>query len=100
MMGFASLILSNDFFLLFSGVCRFWVAIAKFAAAGLQERSLKLPRWQPPPADITYIEAALQDADQQRGYRAAALLLQRTLGLGISRWHPSPLDAIAEAGRA
>jgi hypothetical protein len=33
------------------------------------------------------------------GWRAAALLLQRMLDAGVSRWHPDPLAAIAEAER-
>jgi hypothetical protein len=35
--------------------------------------------------------------DEQRGYRAAALLLQRMERCGVSRWHPDPLAAIAKA---
>jgi hypothetical protein len=58
---------------------------------------LALPPWQPPPCNIGNMAAALNDPDEQRGYRAAALLRQRMERCGVSRWHPDPLQAIAEA---
>ena len=74
-----------------------WIDVATFAAGCAQERALNLPPWQPPPCNIGNIAAALNVTDEQRGYRAAALLLQRMLDAGVSRWHPDPLRAIAEA---
>ena len=74
-----------------------WAAVARFAAACCQERALALPPWQPAPCDIPNIEAALQETDEKRGYRAAALLLQRMLAAGVSRWHPDPLRGLDEA---
>ena len=50
--------------------------------------------WQPAPCNIA---SALDESDPQRSYRAAALLLQRMLAAGVSRWHPNPLAALAEA---
>jgi hypothetical protein len=58
---------------------------------------LNLPPWQPPPCCISNIASALNVADEQSGWRAAALLLQRMESWGVSRWHPDPLRAIAEA---
>jgi hypothetical protein len=76
-----------------------WFEVATFCAACAQERALNLPPWQPPPCNIGNIAAALDDADEQRGYRAAALLLQRMLAANISRWHPNPLEALEQAER-
>ncbi len=74
-----------------------WFDVATFCASCAQSRRLNLPPWQPPPCNIGNIAAALNDLDPQRGYRAAARLLQRMLDAGVSRWHPDPLAAIAEA---
>lgn len=41
--------------------------------------------------------AALAEPDEQRGYRKAALLLQRLLAAGVSRWHPNPVAACEAA---
>jgi hypothetical protein len=41
--------------------------------------------------------AALNDPDEQRGYRAAALLRQRMERCGVSRWHPNPIAACEAA---
>jgi hypothetical protein len=78
---------------------RRWIDVATFAAGCAQSRALRLPPWQPPPCGIGNIEAALNVSDEQSGYRAAALLLQRMERCGVSRWHPDPLAAIAEAER-
>jgi hypothetical protein len=43
------------------------------------------------------VQAALAQPDDHTGQRAAAELVQKMLSLGISRWHPDPLQAIAEA---
>jgi hypothetical protein len=74
-----------------------WEDVATFAASCAQSRALDLPPWQPPPCHISNIESALKVVDEQSGWRAAALLLQRMLDAGVSRWHPDPLAALAEA---
>ena len=77
---------------------RSWFDVATFCAACAQERALRLPPWQPPPCDIGNIAAALDRVRHpQRGYRAAALLLQRMLDAGVSRWHPDPVAACEAA---
>jgi hypothetical protein len=42
------------------------------------------------PCSIGNIAPALAVTDEQRGCRAATLLLQRMLDVGVSRWHPNP----------
>jgi hypothetical protein len=76
-----------------------WINVATFSASCAQSRALHLPPWQRPPCNLhdTEIEAALAIHDEQRGYRAAALLRQRMERCGVSRWHPDPLRAVAEA---
>ena len=75
-------------------------ASARFASYYMQTENLSLMPWETPPVWIDDIEAALaaddEDADTKK-IREAALLLQRMLALGISRYHPDPLHAIAEA---
>jgi|SRR6266851_579011 len=73
-----------------------WFDVATFCASCAQSRALNSPPWQPPPCNIGNIAAALDDPDEQRGYRAAALLRQRMERCGVSRWHPNPVAAIAE----
>jgi hypothetical protein len=67
-----------------------------FAASCAQTRSLGLQPWQNPP-----FRASLRDLDKPfddpRGERQAAELLQRLLKLGLSRFEPDPIGAIAEA---
>jgi hypothetical protein len=77
-----------------------WESVARFCASCAQGRALNLPPWQPPPCNIGNMAAALNDPDEQRGYRAAALLRQRMLDAGVSRWHPDPLRAIEQAEQA
>jgi hypothetical protein len=77
-----------------------WIEVGRFCAAVAQEHSLHLMPWMHPPCHIRDIAAALDDLDEQRGYRAAALLRQRMERCGVSRWHPDPIAAIADAERA
>jgi hypothetical protein len=78
-----------------------WEDVARFCARCAQDRALHLPPWQPPPCNIGNMAAALDDPDEQRGYRTAALLRQRIERCGVSRWHPDPIAACeaAEAKR-
>jgi hypothetical protein len=74
-----------------------WESVATFCASCAQSRALDLPPWQPPPCTIRDIASALNMPDEQSGHRAAAMLLQRMLDAGVSRWHPDPLGALAAA---
>jgi hypothetical protein len=74
-----------------------WIDVATFCASCAQSRALDLPPWQFPPCDIGNIASALADPDEQRGYRAAALLRQRMERCGVSRWHPNPIAACEAA---
>jgi hypothetical protein len=73
-----------------------WHEVAEFAAYGCQCDTLHLKPWQPPPC-----WAEIDDQDNEAGpisgRRAAAELLRRMQALGISRWHPNPIAAIAAA---
>jgi hypothetical protein len=76
-----------------------WLEVAMFCAYGQQCINLKLEPWQPPPC-----WAEIDDDDGNdgpiMGRRAAAELLRRMLALGISRFHPNPLAALAEAEKS
>jgi hypothetical protein len=73
-----------------------WEDVARFAASCCQSKSLRLQPWQGVP-----FRANLRDLDKPfddpRGERQAAELLQRLLKLGLSRFEPDPIGAIAEA---
>ena len=72
----------------------------RFASASCQARALHLKPWQTIPLWVGDIEAALAEPyGDQRGDREAAEILQKLLSLGLSRFEPSPLDAIAAAER-
>jgi hypothetical protein len=73
-----------------------WFDVGVFCSARAQSHSLNLPPWQPPPCSVSNIDAALAVTDEQRGWRAAALLLKKMLALNISRYAPNPLQAITE----
>jgi hypothetical protein len=66
---------------------RGWDAAAMVAAYDCQARSMRLRWWELPPC-----------VAGTRGKGRAARLLRRMLRRGVSRWHPRPLEAIAEAG--
>jgi hypothetical protein len=69
-----------------------WEYVARYAAFHMQVANLHLPPWQPAPCDIgpRNMASALAETDEQRGYRAAALLRQRMERCGVSQWHPDP----------
>jgi hypothetical protein len=83
-----------------------WQDTAEFAAYCRQSRTLHLRPWETPPCwvidpdsppDFGEGESAGRNYD---GRAQAAKLLRKMLALGISRWHPDPRAAIAEARRA
>jgi hypothetical protein len=59
--------------------------------------SLHLDPWECPPVWITNLAAALKAPDDARHIPGSARLLQKMLALGLSRFEPNPLHAIAEA---
>ena len=63
-----------------------WEAVAQFAAYCAQSRSLRLKPWESPPC---HADEGGDDHDAE--------LLRKMLAAGVSRWHPSPLDALEEA---
>jgi hypothetical protein len=71
----------------------------KSADYTLQGRNLSLKPWQVPPVYIEDIAATLEEVpdNDHRGFRPAAKMLQRMLSLGISRYEPDPVAAIADA---
>ena len=82
-----------------------WEDVGDFASYHCQMRSLGLRPWQTPPCwieprDIPRLTAGLDDDRPSSGKREAAELLQRMLALGISRYSPDPLAAIAAAEAA
>jgi hypothetical protein len=68
---------------------RGWREASLVAAVDAQVRSLRLPPWR---------EEEIPCLANPRGGSRASKLLRRMLRRGISRWHPRPLAAIAEAG--
>lgn len=74
-----------------------WARVGRFAAYNCQVTSLRLQPFELAPLNIRDIEAALQAPDGARRTRDAARLLQRMLALGLSRYEPTPLEAIAGA---
>jgi len=71
---------------------RGWLATAQFASYSRQIANLALRPWQCPPA-------AVCDEDNPRTSEEAeaAVVLRRLLELGLSRYEPNPLEAIAAA---
>ena len=65
-----------------------WEEAATFAAYHCQNDSLNLLPWESPPC----WGDSVHHPDP-----AARKLLEQMLSLGISRWHPDPMAAIAEA---
>jgi hypothetical protein len=77
-----------------------WFSTAEFAACGCQRKNLQIRMWQPCPAEIPIDEIAsiiAKGPDGKSGYFAAAKILRRMLLLGISRYEPDPMQAIATA---
>ena len=66
---------------------RGWAEASMIASYDAQMRAIRLPPWERPPCVAS-----------PRGKHRAARLLRRMARRGISRWHPNPLAALAEAG--
>jgi hypothetical protein len=72
---------------------RSWFEMASFASYCVQGDALHLRSWQEPPTVVD------EDDPDERDKQAQALL-KRMLAARISRYHPDPLAALAEAKRA
>jgi hypothetical protein len=72
-----------------------WQQVAEFAVWRCQDRSLKLRPWECPP----FLTRNVEDPSDCWGHRPQEVaLLRRMLAVGVSRFHPEPLAAIAAAG--
>ena len=65
-----------------------WAEVATFAAFCCQTRALNLDPWQEPPCCAGPAKHCDPDARK---------LLEQMLAAGVSRWHPDPMAALAEA---
>ena len=76
-----------------------WEEVAAFASWCCQRNSLQLKAWHRPPCALyDNMDAILAYGDDGlRGSYAAARLLQQMLNNGVSRWHPDPAGALAQA---
>jgi hypothetical protein len=72
-----------------------WEEVGRFAAQCCQSRNLGLKPWQPRPVSAEVYPCV--DRFPTDGRRAAHELLQRLLAAGVSRYEPSPLDALRKA---
>jgi hypothetical protein len=70
--------------------------VAQFAAYSSQNRSLNLQPWQSPPCHAS-LAALSEPFGDPRAARESAELLKKMLALGLSRFEPDPLQAIAAA---
>jgi hypothetical protein len=70
-----------------------WRETAEFCSYHRQMEALRLKPWQSPPSQVSLRSASQYDTE-------ARALLDRMLKGGISRYHPDPLAALAEAERA
>jgi hypothetical protein len=71
-----------------------WHEVGRHAAWSCQDRALKLRPWDSPPC-CTKIVDVPEDVWSFRPAEVA--LLKRMLKSGVSRYHPDPIRALAEA---
>ena len=64
-----------------------WAETASFASYHVQSKALGLLPWQEPPCD----------GDSEQPDPDATRLMEKMLAAGISKYHPDPLQALAEA---
>jgi hypothetical protein len=77
---------------------RGWQWAAESAVYHLQCKALRLRPWQPPPCWIRDLEGDLAAGDDGiSGRYRAALLTQRLLRAGLSRFEPDPVAALERA---
>jgi hypothetical protein len=68
-----------------------WVSVAKFCSHVCQRRSLHLLPWEAQPM-YGDVDASWRDPQAEK-------LLQQMLAAGVSKFHPTPMEAIAAAKR-
>lgn len=77
------------------------MSVAEFCAYHRQCNTLNLEPWESPPCWIDDPDEVLAETYRSWGdaenERPAAILLQKMLALGISKYHPDPLAAIEAA---
>jgi hypothetical protein len=69
-----------------------WETVGAFAAGVCQVRSLQLKAWECPPCDTANVK---KPADIYGSRVAEVALLRRMTAAGVSRYDPSPLQALA-----
>lgn len=74
-----------------------WERVGRFCTFSCQMDALHLDPWETPPVWIRDIDAALNAPDDARHIPGSARLLQRMLALGLSRYEPTPLQAMEQA---
>jgi hypothetical protein len=75
-----------------------WKDVGSFAAYSEQMQSLRLAEWEYPPVWVPRgdLENIIAAGEHHRCFRGAVILKQM-LALGVSEYHPAPLQAIATA---
>ena len=75
-----------------------WKDVGSFAVYSEQMRSLSLSEWEYPPVWVPRgdVENIIAAGEHHRCFKGAVILKQM-LALGISEYHPAPLQAIATA---
>jgi hypothetical protein len=80
-----------------------WQEAAETAVYHCQDKALRLKPWQTPPCwlrtDTAVQLALLTPPPDPKGRRFAAELVQELLAIGLSRFEPTPLAALAKAGK-
>ena len=76
-----------------------WEQVAHFASSFAQEDSLDAAPFEHLPCDLPDDYDPATDPEPVKGGREAYRLRQQMLDLGISKFHPDPVAAIAEAKR-
>jgi hypothetical protein len=71
-----------------------WEQVGLFAVGLSQVRSLRLRPWEAPPCDTANVK---QPSDCYGARPNEVALLRKLLALGISRYHPDPMQALAAA---
>ena len=71
-----------------------WREVAEFAASVAQHKSLKTKPWEVGPISVDEYDPMPVGDDVHRRGRAIKLL-QRLLRAGLSRFEPSPIEALA-----
>ena len=75
-----------------------WESVGRFCSTVAQGRKLDLKPWQLCPCDV--LPAEVETSPPHHQAHAAFELQRRMLRLKISKFHPDPLAAIAEAEAA